>query len=70
MTKQRMFQYAIIWHPTEKQQKEESLKSKVLVEIKTVLAADEKAIGMLAAMEIPAEKKNELDQIEIVVRPF
>ncbi|HYD92473.1 MAG TPA: hypothetical protein VEA37_13430 [Flavobacterium sp.] len=70
MTKARLFQYAIIWHPTEKQVKDESLKSKVLVELKTILAVDQNAVSMAAAMEIPADKKSELDQIEIVVRPF
>jgi len=70
MAKAKLFQYAILWHPTEKQEKEESLKSKVLVEPKTILAADQQSAGWVAAMEIPADKKEELDQIEIVLRPF
>jgi hypothetical protein len=70
MANSKLFQYAILWHPTEKQVKDEGLKSKVLVELKTVLAADQNSAGMAAAMEIPADKKNELDQIEIAVRPF
>ena len=70
MANSKLFQYAILWHPTEKQVKDEGLKSKVLVELKTVLAADQNSAGMAAAMEIPADKKNELDPIEIAVRPF
>jgi len=46
------------------------LKSKVLVEPKTILAVDQSGAAMAAAMEIPTEKKLELDQIEIVLRPF
>lgn len=70
MEKARMFQYAIIWHPTEKQTKEESLKPKVIVEPKTILSATQENATMAAAMEIPTEYKNQLDQVEIVIRPF
>ena len=70
MANSKLFQYAILWHPTEKQTKDEGLKSKVLIEPKTILAADQNSAAMAAAMEIPADKKNELDQIEIALRPF
>ena len=66
----KLFQYAIIWHPTEKQMKEEGLKSRVLIEPKTILATDQNKAAMAAAMEIPEEGRDELDQIEIVLRPF
>jgi hypothetical protein len=68
--KQKLFQYAILWHPTEKQVKDEGFKSKVLIEPKTILASDQNAAGMAAAMEIPSEYKGQLDQIEIAIRPF
>lgn len=70
MSKSTLFQYAIIWHPTDKQIKDEGLKSIVLVEPKTILASDVNAANMAAAMEIPADKKGELDQIQIAMRPF
>lgn len=65
-----LFQYAILWHPTEKQAKEDGLKSKVLVGTRMILAADKKTAEIEAAMEIPAEKKGEIDQIEIIIVPF
>lgn len=65
-----MFQYAVLWHPTEKQEKEEGLKSKVIVEPKIILAIDQNGAGMSAAMNIPNEFKDQLDQIEIALRPF
>lgn len=68
--KQTLFQYAIIWHPTEKQTKEDGSKSKVLVEITTVLAKDISNAQMMAAMNIPGEYKNQIDQVEIACRPF
>lgn len=68
--KNKLYQYAVIWHPTEKQVKEESAKSKLIVDITNVLSADSQSVMMTAAMAIPAEYKEELDQIEIAVRPF
>ena len=70
MLKSKLFQYAIIWHPTEKQIKEEGLKSKILVELTTVLSSDQQTASMLAATKIPIDMQNELDQIEIAIRPF
>ncbi len=70
MTKQKLFQYAILWHPTEKETKDNGIKSKVIVEPKTIMAIDQNGAAMAAAMEIPAEYKNQLDQVEIALRPF
>jgi hypothetical protein len=70
MLKSRLFQYAVIWHPTEKQVKDEGAKSKLIKELSTILAVDDKSVLMSASMDIPTEYKDQLDQVEIVVRPF
>jgi hypothetical protein len=70
MKKSQLFQYAIVWHPTEKQSKDDSLKSKVLVDPKMILAESQSSALMAASMEIPTEYKDQLDQIEILMRPF
>lgn len=70
MTKQKLFQYAVLWHPTEKQTKDDGLKSKIIVQPTTILANDEASASMSCAMQIPAEYKDQLDQIEIALRPF
>lgn len=70
MKKSTLFQYAIVWHPTEKQSKDDGLKSKVLVEPKMLLAETQPSALMAASMEIPSEYKDQLDQIEILMRPF
>lgn len=70
MSKPALFQYMILWDPTEKQIKDEGLKSKVLVDLKTILANDLNSANMSAAMDIPADKKGELDQIRIAMRPL
>jgi hypothetical protein len=70
MSKSKLFQYAIIWHPTEKQVKDDGAKSKLVKALDTILATDDKSVLMTAAMNIPTEYKDQLDQVEIVVRPF
>lgn len=69
MNKQ-LFQYAVIFNPSEKQVKEEGLESKIVVELQTVLAKDQNEVSMRAAMSIPEEYKDKLSQIQIAVRPF
>lgn len=68
--KQTLFQYAILWHPTEKQIKEEGLKPIVITDVTTVIAKDIQNAQMIAAMNIPAGYKDQIDQIEIACRPF
>jgi hypothetical protein len=65
----KLFQYAVLWHPTEKQEKE-GANSKILKEVSTILAKDTQSVAIRASMEISPEYKDELDQIEIAIRPF
>jgi len=65
----KLFQYAVILHPTEKE-KEDGAKSKLIVNVMTVLAKDAGAAALLAARAIPAEYVEKLDQVEVAVRPF
>ena len=64
-----LFEYAILWHPTEKQISDGE-SSKVLVEKTTVLAKDNQTAARMAAMKIPQEYAEQLDQVEVIVRPF
>jgi len=70
MKKSKLFQYAILWHPTEKQTKDDGLKSKILVEPTLIMSENEQSAAMAAAMSIPSDQKDQLDQIEILMRPF
>ncbi len=70
MKKSQLFEYVILWHPTEKQIKEESLKSKIIVEKTTILSSDMNSASMQAAMSIPAEYKDSLEQVDLIIRPF
>lgn len=67
----KLYQYAILWHPTKEQMKKDpELKSKVIVEVTTVLAKEDQHAGMMAAREIPEEYAGQLEQVEVAIRPF
>ena len=66
----KLFQYAILLHPTKKQAEEDGTSSIILVGITTILAVSHEAAFLLAAREIPEIYMKELDRIEVAVRPF
>lgn len=70
MSKKSLFTYAILYHERVTTKEGEEIKTSVLGEPKTALSTSGKQIGMIAAREIPEDKLEYLDDIEIVVRPF
>jgi len=70
VTKSRMFQYVVLLHPTEKEVKDNAAKSTILTDVTSILAKDEKSAAMQATMGIDPKYKDQLDQVEVVVRPF
>lgn len=71
MNNPKLFEYALLWHPT-KEEKEKGLKSKLISGCcpQQAFAESIEKINMIAAMAIPEEYKDQIDQIEIAVRPF
>jgi hypothetical protein len=67
--KQTLFEYVVIWHPS-KDESEKGAKSEVVVAKNSMLASNDKIVGMKAVMEIPEKFKSELEKIEIIIRPF
>lgn len=67
MTESKLFQFAIIWNPSEE---DKTNKAKVLVEPKCILASDEQKAFIIASREIPKEYLEDLDNVQIVVRAF
>lgn len=67
--KLKLFEFAVLFHPTDKEFKDGG-KTLIIVNKQTMLGKDDKQVGMKAVMEIPAEYKEKLDQVEIIVRPF
>lgn len=75
MPKLSYFEYVVLYHfKTEKDNAGNDItkNSIVIVEPKTILALDATTVGKIAARAIPEEyeKKNELNQCEVIVRPF
>jgi len=68
--KMRLFEYVMLLHPELDVHGKEKGKTILLKEITSVLASDEKQVGILAAREIPFDNIDHLDRVEIVVRPF
>ena len=69
----KIFEYAVIHHPVatkDQQDRGEKPKSELVVDVKRVLANNEKEAAMLAARDIPAEYTDKLDRVEIALRPF
>ena len=74
MTKGKLFEYAVIYHPKPKKAKEgeeeQAGKSTLLQAVTTVLAGSAEEVGILAARSIPEKYLDKLEQVEIVIRPF
>lgn len=67
--KSTLYNYTIVWHPSESQS-EKGEKSQMLIEPKYLLAPDQNSAFMQAARQIPEKYLEELDQVDILIRPF
>jgi hypothetical protein len=65
----KLFQYVIFYVPTEEETKT-GKKPEVLVDIKNVLASEERNVVVMASRDIPSDYLNRLENVNIVVRPF
>jgi hypothetical protein len=65
----KLYQYAVILHPTKKDREDGKL-PELLVKITETLAETDNAVAILASREIPQEHLDKLDRIEVAVRPF
>lgn len=69
----KIFEYAVIHHPIatkDQTERGEKPKSVLVVDVKRVLANNEKEAAMLAARDIPDDYTDKLDRVEIALRPF
>ncbi len=63
----RLFEYIIIWHPTEQQEKE-GAKAKIIIDLTRTLSKDVAGAQTLAARAIPEEYIDQIAQVEILFR--
>lgn len=61
--KAKLFQYSIVYSP-------EKGKAKVVKEVTSILAKDAEQARTLVSREIPAEFLDNLEEVEIMIRPF
>ncbi len=73
MAKLSLFQYAVLWHPTEEEAKDKGLKTELVLPVDHVLASSPEKVLMIVGSKIskvPKEYQDNLEQLEIVIRPF
>jgi len=66
---QKLFQTAVLLHPTAEEEKK-GTKTQLIVELKSILAVDEKTAAMAANFQIPEKYRDKLEQIEVLVVNF
>lgn len=66
----KLFEYAVFKDEKLDKDGEVVEAAVVLVEPTTVLAKDDKQVGIRAAKAIPETEMDNLDRIQVVVRPF
>jgi hypothetical protein len=59
----KLFEYCVVYHP-------KTEKHEIIVPITQVLASDLQKAMLLAARAIPEEYLNDLENIEVLCRPF
>ena len=65
----KLFQYAVILHPTEEERKAGGV-SIIVIPVTAVLARDQQGAILEAARDIPEEYMDRKDRLEVAVRPF
>lgn len=71
MAKQKLFTYAVLHHEkVDKGNSKEDITTTVVIEPKTVLAADDKVVLLQVAKAIPEKYSDKLQDLEILIKPF
>lgn len=69
----KLYEYAVIYNPIptkDQQERGETPKSELVVDVTRVLSNNDKEAMMLAARAIPDGYTDKLDRLEIALRPF
>lgn len=69
MEKLKLFEYVVLQHPTEEEEKA-GKKTSILIDYQRELAKDERSLTFKIAKKLPDESMDKLNNIEIIVRPF
>ena len=69
LIKSTLYQYTVLWHPT-KSQSEDGKSTKIITPLSTEMAKNDDSLFRKLLRNIPDKYSEELDQIDIVIRPF
>lgn len=67
---QRLFEVAILLHPTLIEHEEKGTETICIMNPKTYLASDENSVLLKVARDIDPVYADQLDQCEVLIRPF
>jgi len=69
MTKGKLFEFAIIAHPTSEEEKAGKT-TEIIVKPEVIVAPDDRTANIIASRKIPESHLGRLDRVEIALRPF
>jgi hypothetical protein len=69
VTKGKLFEFAIIAHPTSEEAKD-GKGTEILVKPEVIVAPDERTANIMASRRIPESHLTKLDRVDIALRPF
>lgn len=67
---EKLFEYAVIFHPTKKEREEQGKRSVMVVKPTFVLAKSDQEVVLLACRSLSSEYMENADRLEVAVRPF
>ena len=69
VVKGKLFEFAIIAHPTTEEEKD-GKGTEILVKPEVIVAPDDRTANIIASRRIPESHLNRLDRVEIALRSF
>lgn len=70
MSKEELYQFAVIKHPTEDERKKGARSKIVLSPSEFILARSEQEVMLTAVKRIPEDEMEDADRLEVAIRPF
>lgn len=70
MGRLKLFQVAVLWHPNLSDDEEKNKDSELLIEPYFALEKDEKILAYKVVRKLDEKYIDQMEQIEIMIRPF
>lgn len=66
MAKQKLYTYAVLYH----EKVDDEINTRLLIKPTDILSKDDKTAAMLVARALPEEVLGNLEDVQIIIRPF